>query len=291
MPKQLPQFSGKQTISIGNSANDGTGDNLRSAFDKVNQNFDLLYGIVGLTDGFKFSRLYETPETYVSNTMVTVNDAGDGLVYRSINSGSDIVSGYTGDSIYLSLNPVISSSLEFVGDIRFAGNVDVGGNGLDRLYVSSGQVQIATKIVQIASDAQTPEDADAAGIKVNGGDALIRYRSVTDSWQVNKNILPETTTYYDLGSGTHAWGNVWTTNLHVLGNITADYITANILLSTYDLTVNNNATIGKDLHIIGNLTVDGNTIVKDTFINVATLKGIIASAASFADFKTAILSL
>lgn len=33
----------KQTINIGAAANDGTGDPLRSAFDKCNDNFDELY--------------------------------------------------------------------------------------------------------------------------------------------------------------------------------------------------------------------------------------------------------
>jgi hypothetical protein len=35
----------QQTINIGAAANDGTGDNPRAAFDKVNQNFTELYGI------------------------------------------------------------------------------------------------------------------------------------------------------------------------------------------------------------------------------------------------------
>lgn len=34
----------KQTVGIGSSANDGTGDPLRTAFDKVNDNFDEVYG-------------------------------------------------------------------------------------------------------------------------------------------------------------------------------------------------------------------------------------------------------
>ena len=34
----------KQTINIGSAANDGTGDPLRTAFDKINDNFDELYG-------------------------------------------------------------------------------------------------------------------------------------------------------------------------------------------------------------------------------------------------------
>jgi hypothetical protein len=34
----------KQTVNIGTAANDGTGDPLRTAFDKVNDNFDEVYG-------------------------------------------------------------------------------------------------------------------------------------------------------------------------------------------------------------------------------------------------------
>ena len=39
----------KQTINIGSAANDGTGDQLRTAFDKVNDNFDELYAIDSAT--------------------------------------------------------------------------------------------------------------------------------------------------------------------------------------------------------------------------------------------------
>ena len=45
----------KQTINIGTTANDGTGDPLRTAFDKANDNFTELYGmggdITGVTAG------------------------------------------------------------------------------------------------------------------------------------------------------------------------------------------------------------------------------------------------
>ena len=36
----------KQSINIGSSANDGTGDQLRTAFDKVNDNFDEVYAAI-----------------------------------------------------------------------------------------------------------------------------------------------------------------------------------------------------------------------------------------------------
>ena len=41
----------KQTINIGTTANDGTGDPIRSAFDKTNDNFTELYaGAGGVAD-------------------------------------------------------------------------------------------------------------------------------------------------------------------------------------------------------------------------------------------------
>ena len=36
----------KQTIGIGSAANDGTGDQLRTAFDKVNDNFNEMYAFI-----------------------------------------------------------------------------------------------------------------------------------------------------------------------------------------------------------------------------------------------------
>lgn len=36
----------KQTISVGTTANDGTGDPLRTAFQKANLNFDELYNMI-----------------------------------------------------------------------------------------------------------------------------------------------------------------------------------------------------------------------------------------------------
>ena len=39
----------KQVVNIGNSANDGAGDPLRTAFDKINDNFTELYAELGGT--------------------------------------------------------------------------------------------------------------------------------------------------------------------------------------------------------------------------------------------------
>jgi len=41
----------KQTINLGTAVNDGSGDPLRTAFDKVNDNFTEVYGLLGAEGG------------------------------------------------------------------------------------------------------------------------------------------------------------------------------------------------------------------------------------------------
>lgn len=68
----------QQTINIGSSANDGTGDQLRTAFDKVNDNFDEVYaaGPVGTNVSISSSTITSTQ----TNGSITVAPTGTGNV-------------------------------------------------------------------------------------------------------------------------------------------------------------------------------------------------------------------
>ena len=81
----------RQTINIGSSANDGTGDPLRTAFDKINDNFTELYG----TDGD-------------SNTLAGDLDV-NGHRITSTRSNEDIILAPAGTG------SVIASALKFNG--------------------------------------------------------------------------------------------------------------------------------------------------------------------------------
>jgi len=67
----------KQTINIGSSANDGTGDVVRSAFDKTNDNTNEVYALFG--DG---STLGITGDGTVSSGTLTI--ANDAIDYEKI---------------------------------------------------------------------------------------------------------------------------------------------------------------------------------------------------------------
>ena len=72
----------KQTVNIGTVANDGTGDQLRNAFDKLNDNFNEVYGNNFVTEGMlnsdivtnaKLGAEYTSSSTLTSAASITVD--------------------------------------------------------------------------------------------------------------------------------------------------------------------------------------------------------------------------
>lgn len=71
----------KQTIGIGVTLNDGTGDPLRTAFDKANDNFDELYAPFGDAPGVKQT---------IPLTNPTLQDVIDALVNLGLIEQADV---------------------------------------------------------------------------------------------------------------------------------------------------------------------------------------------------------
>lgn len=71
----------KQTVQIGSAANDGTGDPLRTAFDKINDNFQEVYDKLG---GDSLSNITHTGSTItntITNGDITIDPNGTGTVF------------------------------------------------------------------------------------------------------------------------------------------------------------------------------------------------------------------
>ena len=117
----------KKTIFIGNQSNDGTGDSIRAAFDKVNQNFNELYSIAGAETGLYFTQsLVDTPKTLTADvipnaaSIIGVNNIGNSLTNKILTAGTGISIVSTGSTIYINNansslatdpNPTLSSNL------------------------------------------------------------------------------------------------------------------------------------------------------------------------------------
>lgn len=96
----------KQTIGIGAAPNDGTGDTVRDAFDKVNDNFNEQYSAL---------------HTFTSNNVTVANNIfiGNSTVNSTVNSTSIIFSGVVkanSSVVAVGSNIVINTSTVFIGN-------------------------------------------------------------------------------------------------------------------------------------------------------------------------------
>jgi hypothetical protein len=80
----------RQNIEIGVQGNDGTGDSIREAFRKVNDNFRDLYAVFGSGDLIRSTSLDDFPSSYSSNQVFVVNDAGDAVLAKDLVGGEGI---------------------------------------------------------------------------------------------------------------------------------------------------------------------------------------------------------
>ena len=115
-----------QKINIGNQSNDGTGDSIREAFRKVNENFQELYGINNLGDGLFFTKLKDTPSdlnpsSTTQTNILVVDYFGNTLTQKLLVAGQGIVINNTSSQVIIS-NP--NSSLNTDQFPQLGGDLD-----------------------------------------------------------------------------------------------------------------------------------------------------------------------
>lgn len=81
----------QQFIDIGIQGNDGTGDSIRTSFDKVNKNFTELYAIFGSGGTIKFTDLGDAPSSYTASQIIMSSKTGVGLTARDVVAGAGII--------------------------------------------------------------------------------------------------------------------------------------------------------------------------------------------------------
>ena len=119
----------KQSIGIGSAANDGTGDPLRTAFDKINDNFDEIYTELG------------------GSSLSSLSLSGNALISDATNADINITPNGTG-------NVIINANLEVKGDSTQIAtkNITIEDNLLELNKNNSGGADIdAGILIQRAS--------------------------------------------------------------------------------------------------------------------------------------------
>lgn len=191
-----------QLINIGQIANDGTGDDLREAFIKVNQNFEEL-------------DLRDDEQTTASN----LGSIGEGVFFNRVNYDLQFKKIAGGDNITLSANneKIVINASDVVTDITVnadvgsvvldtSSSIDIlGGDGISTSIVD-GILTITNEYVSETVEDTTPQlggNLDAQGFDIlNAG-------TVTGSFAGNlsgfvNGVDPAATAYYfnniDLGN-------------------------------------------------------------------------------------------
>ena len=118
----------KQTVNLGSSANDGTGDPLRTAFDKINDNFDELYLYSTATSGNNITITANTIASDNTNGNIIIDPNGTGRLVLA--TGSELLFTDHTDNAVLRVDSdgdvQMSSALTFDGtDLATSGSISV----------------------------------------------------------------------------------------------------------------------------------------------------------------------
>ena len=129
----------KQFVNIGIEGNDGTGDSIRDAFNKVNENFTELYAVFGQGGQISFTSLSDTPNTLGSNKIPVSNSAGNAITMRGI-TGTGIAVDLNSDpnNIQLSVTgtSVASDTTPGLGGPLNANSFAIANVGIDQNAVT-----------------------------------------------------------------------------------------------------------------------------------------------------------
>jgi hypothetical protein len=260
----------RQIINIGSTIDDGTGDLLRTAFNKVNTNFEALWEVTSVD-----SNIDMTGDTITSSGQLILSPTNELLITNTtiVNSNSE--------------------DYDFV----------VNGNEVDNvLYVNAGTSRVGIKTATpaaeldvvgniIASNTITTENLVVNGTATIGSEAsdIVNFIS-----RVGTNIEPYGSR--TIGSLTNRWNNGYFTNLDVSGYISGtfsgafdpsivisnDIDSANVTTNT--LEVSDSAEI-EDLLVRGNLAVQGTTTTIDS-VTIQVVDSLTFEGATPDDFET-----
>jgi len=113
----------KQTINIGTTANDGTGDPLRTAFDKVNDNFTELYSDDAGDVGSIIAGTGIAVDQATGDVTVSVSD--DGVTYAKMGAEFTTAATISASDVDFSSAAVFTKTLSGTTTLTFS-NVETG---------------------------------------------------------------------------------------------------------------------------------------------------------------------
>jgi hypothetical protein len=216
----------KQTINVGTNQDDGTGDSLRAAFVKVNDNFTEVYNELGGVALSNIKMSGSTISTDTSNSGIIIDPNGTGTI--TLTGATTVTGGLTPDSLAVTANATVGGALTVTGAATF-GSITIGSTIASDLDVT-GAVTIGGAL-------------NANG-DVNLGDTT--GDTVTITGRFDSSLVPSVTETNDIGSLTLRWRDIFVQDI-----------------DGTSLTTSGDATVGGNLAVTGNVTIGGNITIGD----------------------------
>lgn len=253
----------KQVINLGTGANSNNGDPLRTAFTKVNANFEELYTLVGSASGnvtdvtgpaFNHNRHNNITVTVDSNTDQIILDATLSSIVKDING-----------SVFADDSTLLVDAVD--GKIPSANLQGTEVNNWNTAYGWGDHSQAG----YLTTPLQININGDDSATTVIGNNGTIQFKG-------DSNI---TSTTDQSGTITYTLNS----------EISAD-LTGSVFADSSTMLINGtNGTIQAD-HLVGTLpAIDGSNLTNMPYISLATLQTELAASADFADFQTRIAAL
>ncbi len=252
----------QQIIDYGTTPNDGTGDPLRTAFIKTDENFDNVWLAGPVGSNVRINN--NTISTINTNGNIIIKPDGVGI----IQANASIVPNTTNTRDLGSANLVwrrlyvgtlSTTDLSVDGDLTVTGNLTVDGD-----IVQIGNLVTDALTIQLANTATTANAANGAGITVGAYDntATMLYSSSSNVWNTNIGItaVGNITAPYFIGNGSQLTGIV---SSYGNANV-AEYLpTYNGNINAGNINVNEGAFVGNNATIVNNLNVKTGTFTGD----------------------------
>lgn len=238
----------RQGINIGSTANDGTGDPLRTAFDKINDNFVEVYGALNpASSTLKF--VSNSLVSEATNSTITIDPAGTGTIELASStnvSGSLTVTGQV-DAVSLSTDTISTASNQNL-------SITPGGTGsilADGITIKDNTISASNTNDNLILSAAGTGNIEVGAITVNGTTL-----SAADSTKITIAETLDVTGAVALLSTLSVSGGTT-----LVGNTTVDNITIN------DSTISTSSNADLNLQpggtgnvVAGALTIAGSTI-------------------------------
>ena len=248
----------RQTINIGTNANDGTGDPLRTAFDKINDNFLELYGATA-----EANDIVEDTSPQLGGNL----DVNNKSITSGITNGNITVAANGTGTIELQSNTNVTGNLTATGNIIANGNINLGNSAGDNIQVTgkfeADNVQIdGSTITTIATN---------GNLNVNGngtGYVSINNLLVDNEVSIKDNKITTTTSNANLQLDASGTGSV---------EILAPMIFTGGITHTGNLTITGNTTQSGNIILNGELDITGIAEIDNIVINGSTISNVITN--------------